>query len=73
MIAASPIDLLSLPDAQKWVFGNNPSATQSNVVLQALITSLSLQFLRKTGRASQNGAVPSQSPFNQPVSYDEVY
>jgi hypothetical protein len=44
-----------------------------DMLLPALVTSASLQFLRWTGRGPQDGSLPVQSPFVEPCDYDEVY
>lgn len=69
----SPIDLTTISAARSWIFGPSPAPTSNNNTLQVLITSLSLDFLRRTGYGAQNNAVPSQSPFNQAASYTETY
>lgn len=73
MIGPTSLDLTTTAQAVEWIFGAPQNAGQNTSVLQSLISSLSLDFLRRTGRASQNGSVPSQSPFNQAVSYSESY
>jgi hypothetical protein len=45
----------------------------ADAVLPGLITSVSLYFLRQTGRGPADGSIPSQSPFVQPVAYNENY
>jgi hypothetical protein len=70
----SPLDLVTVSDANSWIFGSSASiGAQNAFVLQMLISALSLDFLRRTGRASQNGVLPTQSPFNQAISYTESY
>lgn len=70
---ATALDLITVAQANEWIFGANVTAGRNNAVLQMLISSLSLDFLRRTGRASQNSSVPSLSPFNQSVPYNENY
>lgn len=72
------IDLTTVANVQEWMPA--PSATPSSTtlatqkaILQAAITAVSLDFMRRTGCGSQNGSVPSQSPFVQPVQYSDVY
>lgn len=72
-MTASALDLTTVSAARNWIFGPSPAPTTNNFVLQMLITSLSLDFLRRTGYGAQNNAVPSQSPFNQAVTYTETY
>lgn len=69
----SAIDLTTVAAVKDWIFGPKPAPPSSNYVLQVLITSLSLEFLRRTGTAAQNSSVPTQSPFNQAVTYTETY
>jgi hypothetical protein len=73
MIGPTALDLVTLSEAVEWIFGAPQNVGQNTAVLQSLISSLSLDFLRRTGRASQNGSVPAQSPFNQAVAYSESY
>ena len=73
MIGPTPLDLVTLSETVEWIFGAGQNAGQNTSVLQALISSLSLDILRRTGRASQNAAIPAQSPFNQAVNYSESY
>ncbi len=73
MIGPTPLDLVGIDQTVNWIFGASKNANQDTGVLQSLISSLSLDFLRRTGRANQNGSVPLQSPFNQAVSYTESY
>src|SRR6201996_2656047 len=70
----SPLDLCTLDDAIKWIFGAEPGLSAPNAnVIQQCITSLSVEFIRRTGRGPQNAAVPAQSPFNEAVNYVETY
>lgn len=75
MLGQSPtaLDLTTTEQAVAWIFGASQNVGQNTNVLQTLISSLSLDFLRRTGRANQNGAVPAQSPFNQAVAYSDSY
>ena len=73
MNGPSILDLITVDQAVSWIFGAPQNAGQNTGVLQTLISSLSLDFLRRTGRAAQNGSVPSVSPFNQAVNYSESY
>lgn len=73
MIGPTPLDLCTIDEAVNWIFGAPQNAGQNTSVLQALISSLSLDILRRTGRASQNASIPAQSPFNQAVNYSESY
>lgn len=74
MIAATPLDLITVDDAIEWIFGASSSISAQNAgVLQKAISSLSLEFLRRIGRAAQNGSVPAASPLNQAVAYNETY
>jgi hypothetical protein len=73
MIGPLQTDLITVQDAVAWIFGAGQNAGQNTGVLQTLISSLSVDFLRRTGRANQNGSVPSESPFNQAVAYSESY
>lgn len=72
------IDLTSVALLREWIPAQTSTpnaqtlATQT-AILQAAITSASLDFLRRTGYGPSNGAVPSQSPFVQAVSFSEVY
>lgn len=69
----TPLDLVTLQQTVEWLFGGSAAPAQNTSVLQTLISSLSLDWLRRTGRAAQNGSIPSQSPFNQAVAYSESY
>lgn len=73
MIGPTGLDLTTTAQAVEWIFGASQNAGQNTAVLQTLISSLSLDFLRRTGRGTQNGSVPTQSPFNQAVNYSESY
>jgi hypothetical protein len=68
----NPIDLTTLAAVEAWA-GNTANPTADATTLQGLITSASFYFLKRTGRGPQNGAVPTQSPFVQPVSYVDTY
>jgi len=73
MIGPLATDLVTTADAVAWIFGAGQGSGQNTGVLQTLISSLSIDFLRRTGRANQNGSVPTQSPFNQALTYSESY
>jgi hypothetical protein len=70
----NPIDLTTVAAVREWIPGN-PVANnaQDNAVIQSAITSISLDWLRRTGRGPRNFQVATQSPFNQPVQYTETY
>ena len=71
------IDLTSVALVREWMPSTPPTqTTQLNLqtsILQAAITAVSLDFLRRTGRGPQSGQVPTQSPLVQPVQFSEVY
>lgn len=69
-IPPSPMDLCSLAGVKNWL-GITNTVDDSNI--QACITAASFFFLRQTGRGPRNWQNVNQSPFNQPVSYSEVY
>jgi hypothetical protein len=69
----SPVDLVTLAQARSWIFGQNPTATSDNATLQLLITSKSIDFLKRTGVGPQSSGIPASSPFNQAVTYTETY
>ena len=73
MIGPTNLDLTTVAEAVAWIFGASANVGQNTGVLQTLISSLSLDFLRRTGRAAQDGSVPALSPFNQAVDYVENY
>lgn len=74
----SPLDLTTSQAVQNWLIsqGSTPKATELDSI-QAAITAFSVWVLMKTSRGPQNGAQPDpssgQSPFNQVVSYNDVY
>lgn len=72
------IDLTTINLVREWIPApaTTPSPgtlAQQNSVLQAAITAISADFLKRMGYGPQNGQAPTQSPFNQPVQYSEVY
>jgi hypothetical protein len=72
------IDLTTIANVREWmpISGSPPvpaTLAIQNSVLQAAITSLSLDFLRRTGRGPATGVIPTQSPFVQLCSYTETY
>lgn len=71
---ANPIDLTTVQAVKNYIPGL-PTTDSSSVdaVLQTIITAVSLDWLRRTGRGSRNFQVPTQSPFNQVCSYGEIY
>lgn len=73
MYGPTSLDLITVEQAVEWIFGTQQKPNQNLGVLQTLISSLSLDFLRRTGRAAQDGSIPAESPFNQAVSYQESY
>jgi hypothetical protein len=62
------LDLTTLPSVQAWINGGSADV----VNLQSCITAASVNFLSLTGRGLTNGE-DTQSPFNQPVAYTEIY
>lgn len=69
IIPPSPMDLTTVQAIQAWGnFGSTPSAS-----LQICLTGCSIGFLRMTGRGPRNWQNVTQNPYNEPVSYSEVY
>jgi len=74
MIGPTPLDLVTTDDVIAWIFGATSAVANQNAgILQTAISALSLDLLRRTGRANQNGSVPAASPFNQAITYTESY
>jgi hypothetical protein len=70
MTKPNPIDLASLSGVKAWI---PLSGTAGDKNIQGCITAWSLNFMRLTGRGPRNWQTATQSPFNQPVDYVEVY
>lgn len=66
----SPIDLCTLAAAKAWIPITNNGGDAN---IQGCITAWSLNFLRMTGRGPRDWQTATQSPFNEPVDYAEVY
>lgn len=69
-VTPSPMDLASLQAVKNWL---NITSSTSDPNLQACLTAASIFFLRMTGRGPRNWQNVDMSPFNQSVSYTEVY
>jgi hypothetical protein len=71
----NPIDLTTVPLVKGWLASNGrPSANDTDDPnIELCITSFSMYALLKTGRGAQNNSVPTQSPFNQAVTYADTY
>lgn len=70
----NPIDLATVAQIKLWQPGIQPlDDATTDAVLQAAITGVSLDWLRRTGRGPKNWQVAKQSPFNQVCTYTEVY
>lgn len=67
---SNPIDLTTVAAVKSWI-GITTTSDDDNI--QRCITSASLAWLRRCGRGPISGSVPTESPFNQVVSYQEVY
>lgn len=60
-------------DAGQTILLNYVNPTTDDQQIQDCITAFSDYVLYLTGRGPQNGSFPTQSPFVQPVQYDEIY
>jgi hypothetical protein len=71
----NPVDLTTIANVRSWLSSNGKPSSDvtDNGNIQSLITAVSIDFLRRTGRGPQNNAVPVQSPFCQAVVYSETY
>lgn len=67
----NPIDLTTLAAVKSWA-GVPANVTTEDDNIQRCITAASAYWLWYTGKSSEN-VTPSQSPFNQPVAYNENY
>jgi hypothetical protein len=63
----------SAADAGQAVLLNFIAATIDDEQIQACITAFSSWVLKFTGRGPMDGSEPAQSPFVQPVAYDDFY
>lgn len=70
----SPLDLTTLAAVRAWVKAGQPGQPSADDdLIQSCITSAGMFWLVWTGRGNGDGSVPQQSPFNQPVAYNENY
>lgn len=71
----SPIDLTSVQAVKNWLSGTGKAseADQDDDNIQLCITACGMYWLTRTGRGSQDGGIPTASPFNQPVTFNETY
>ncbi len=72
VIVTTTIDLTTLNRVKNYL-GMSVGLTSDDGLIQDVITALSLEFMRRTGRGQTTGDNPTQSPFVQPVSYTEYY
>ena len=69
-ITPNAIDLTTIANVKAWIITTNTSDDQ---IIEDAITAFSLYVLRRTARGPLDGSVPAESPFVQPVSYDDFY
>jgi hypothetical protein len=69
-VTANPIDITTLAAVKAWAAIQSSNEDQ---IVQDAITAFSNYVLNFTGRGNADGSVPSTSPFNAVVSYDEFY
>jgi hypothetical protein len=70
MPTPSPIDLATLQAVKDWA---NITSSAGDSSIQRCLSAWSVNFLRMTGRGPRDNQIPTMSPFNQPVSYTEIY
>ena len=66
----NPIDLTTLANVKAWL---HMTGTSDDQVIQDCITAFSAYALRFCGRGPADGSIPTESPFVEPVEYDEFY
>jgi hypothetical protein len=66
------IDLTTIDQVRDWL-SMGTATTTADRLYQRLITAASAEFLRLTGRGPADNSNPTQSPFVQPVAYNENY
>jgi hypothetical protein len=69
----SAIDLTTVANVKAWMIGQITESSTQDAIIQSAITAVSADFIRRCGRGPQNGAVPTQSLFNEAVSFSETY
>lgn len=74
-LGPNPVDMTTVASAASWAGITIPTPDPTGVAnnVQACLTAASLEFLRLTGRGPRNWQTATQSPFNQPVEYTEIY
>lgn len=75
-VSADPIDLTAVDAVKAWLNTSGTPSKQNTIEdanIQRCITAASRYWLWRTGRGAANWQTVQQSPFNQPVSYDESY
>lgn len=76
VVAADPIDLTAVDAVKAWLNTSGTPSKQNTIEdanIQRCITAASRYWLWRTGRGAANWQTTQQSPFNQPVAYDEAY
>lgn len=69
-MSVNAIDLTVISNVKTWA---GVLTNGDDQVIQDAITAFSLYVLHLTGRGNADGSVPTASPFNSVVSYDEFY
>lgn len=72
VIVSTPIDLTTI-NRVKGYLGMATNLTADDGLIQDAITSLSYEFMQRTGRGSTTGDLVTQSPYVQAVPYTEYY
>jgi hypothetical protein len=74
-LVSSPLDLVTVSQVKAWISAQGLPSTNAtdDVNIQECLSAISVQWLWRTGHGPSDGTVPTQSPFVEPVAFNENY